>query len=172
MAALALAIGSGLAGQGRGPAVIPAVRGTTFAGAKVTLPDELQGRVGVLIVGFSQSSRKEMTEWGVRLADDADRPAGLVFYELPVLESVPRVLRGWVTKKIRDAVSAPGQQHFLPVLDHEEEWKRVAGFGAADDAYVLVVDGDGVVRWRVHGGLTEQAYAEIKREAGRAARVE
>ncbi len=165
-----IAISGCLAGAGRSEAqvTIPAMHGTTFAGQPVALPDALQHGVGVLIVGFSQGSRAEVAEWGHRVADDADLPAGLKFYEMPVLESVPRLLRGWVTKKIKESVSARGQAHFLPVLEHEAEWKRAAGYSAADDAYVLVVDGNGVVRWRSQGGLNEQAYGEMKRQAAMA----
>ncbi len=170
IAAAFLAVSGWLAevGASGGPVLIPPLHGTTFVGEAVALPDALRGKVGVLIVGFSQGSRAEVAEWGHRLADDAERPAGLEFYEMPVLESVPRLLRGWVTKKIKESVSARGQAHFLPVEDHEAEWKRVAGFRAADDAYVLVVDGNGVVRWRTQGGLTDQAYAEMKRQAAKA----
>ena len=74
---------------------------------------------------------------------------------------------GWVTKKIRETVSARGQAHFLPVLDHEADWKRVAGFNAADDAYVLVVDGNGTVRWRTQGRLSDRTYAEMKRQVAK-----
>ena len=148
-----------------GQATIPPVHGTTFGGQEISLPDALRGGVGILIVGFSQASRSEASDWGHRLADDPGRPAGLEYYEMPVLESVPRLLRGWVMKKIKESVSVRGQAHFLPVLDHEAEWKRVAGFGAADDAYVLLVDGRGKVRWKTQGGWSEQAYAEMKRQA-------
>ena len=172
IAALALAVGVWLGGVGAGdaPVSIPALRGTTFAGETVVLPDALRGRSGVLIVGFSQASREQVAAWGHRLQDDPQRPAGLEFYEMPVVASVPKLLRGWVLKKIKESVSAKGQAHFLPVMDHEAEWKRAAGFSKPDDAYLLVVDGNGVVRWRAEGALTEVGYGELKRQAEISAR--
>ena len=165
VAALILVVSGWFSGATPGPVSIPAVRGTTFAGENVALPDALKGKVGVLILGFSQASRTEASDWGHRLADDPQRPAGLAYFELPVLESVPRLLRGLVLKKIKESVSQKGQAHFLPVLDHEAEWKRAAGFSKAEDAYLLVVDGNGVVRWSTEGPLTDAAYAEVKRQA-------
>ena len=53
--------------------------------------------------------------------------------------------------------------HFLPVYDHEAEWRAAAGYRQADDAYVLVVDEAGTVRYRFEGPATDQAYAEVKR---------
>jgi hypothetical protein len=167
IAALILAAGGWLGGSAgdAGAASIPPLRGTTFSGETVALPDALRGRVGVLIVGFSEASRKEAADWGHKLADDPQRPAEIAYYEMPVLESVPKLLRGWVLKKIKESVSAKGQAHFLPVLDHEADWKRAAGYGKADDAYLLVVDGNGVVRWKTEGALSDSAYAEVKRQA-------
>ena len=148
-----------------GPVRIPEIRGTTFSGEAVALPEALKGRVGVLVVGFSEASRKEAADWGHKLADDPGRPAEMAYYEMPVLASVPRLLRGWVLKKIKESVSEKGQAHFLPIVDHESEWRQVAGYSKADDAYLLVVDGNGVVRWRGEGALSDAAYAELKRQA-------
>ena len=172
IAVLALALGGVFGGPASGdaPVSIPELRGTTFAGEEVVLPDALKGRGGVLIVGFSQASREQVAAWGRRLQDDPQRPESLAFYEMPVVASVPKVLRGWVLKKIKDSVSAKGQAHFLPVMDHEAEWKRAAGFGKPGDAYLLVVDGAGRVRWRTQGALSENAYAEAKRQAVLSAR--
>ena len=146
-------------------ATIPPIRGTTFAGEIVTLPDALRGRAGVLIVGFSKASRQQASAWGHRLADDPQRPPQLAYYEMPVLESVPKLLRGLVLKQIKEDVSANGQKHFLPIMDHEANWKSAAGFAQPDDAYLLLVDASGAVRWRTQGSPTEQTYSELKRRA-------
>ena len=142
---------------------IPAVSGTVLSGERVVLPEGLRGKVGVLVVGFSQSSRGEVTAWGKRLAGDYRDSGGVIYYEMPVLASVPRLVRGLVLGKIKGSVPVRAQGRFLPVLDHEAEWKTVAGYGAADDAYVLVVDGGGVVRYRTEGAATDAAYGEVKR---------
>ncbi len=143
---------------------IPPVDGHTLSGNAVELPAGLQGKVGVLIVGFSQGSRGEAQAWGQRLAADYGNSQTVVYYEMPVLESVPRLLRGYVLKKIGESVSERGKAHFLPVLDHEKEWKALAGYHAADDAYLLVVDATGTVRWKTEGALTESSYAQLKQQ--------
>jgi hypothetical protein len=139
---------------------IPPVHSTTFANQPITLPESLNGHTAILILGFSESSRTAASAWGHRLADDPQRPSNLLFYEMPVLESVPRLLRGWVLKKIKDSVSPAGQPHFLPVLDHEKEWKQAAAFTNPDAAYILVVDQTGTIRYRSAQPLTDQTYTE------------
>ena len=141
------------------PVQVPALRGTTFAGQPVVLPEAFKGQGGVLVIGFTQAAKTEASDWGHRL-EQGDGPA--VWYEMPVVAEVPKLLRGWVLKKIKESVSEKGQAHFLPVTDHEAEWKSAVGYGAADDAYVVVVDGNGVVRGRVQGAVTEAGFTKVK----------
>lgn len=145
------------------PAHIPEVRGTTFAGASVRLPEDLQGKVGVAIVGFTQASRDEVTGWGKRLANDYYGSSTVRYFEMPVLESVPRLLRGLVLGRIKASVSERGKGTFLPILDHEAEWKIATGFNKPDDAYVLLLDGTGAILDRIEGPITDANYADLKR---------
>ena len=151
------------AGGAEAAVSIPEVRGTSFTGQAVNLPTDLKGRVGILVVGFSQGSRDAVKDWGVRLSADYEGSAAVVFYEMPVLAGVPRLLRGYVTGKIKDSVSERGRPHFVPILQNEAGWRTVTGYSIGDDAYVLVVDGAGVVRWQTHERVTDQIYFKLKK---------
>lgn len=143
--------------------MIPQVQGVALTGERVDLPVALKGKVGVLVLGFSQTSREEVTAWGKRLAGDYRDSGAVVYYEMPMLASVPRLLRGWVFKKVAAEVPEPAKGRFLPLYDHESEWRAAAGYSRAEDAYVLIVDGNGVVQFRVEGAASDAAYAEVKK---------
>lgn len=145
------------------PPRIPPLQGAVLSGEQVALPAKLQGKVGVLVVGFSQASRADVTAWAKRLAGDYRDNAGVLYYELPVLAAVPRLLRGWVLKKMAADIPDRAKGRFLPVYDHEAEWRVAAGYTRADDAYVMIVDGAGVVRFRTEGDANDAAYAEVKK---------
>lgn len=145
---------------------IPPIHALAVSGEQVDLPSGLHGRVAVLVVSFSQASRDEVTAWGLRLEADYHGSSNVVYYEMPVLASVPRPLRGWVTRKIKDSIPATAQPRFVPILDHEAEWKAAAGFSRNDregDAYVLVVDSGGNILSRMVGAPSSQSYAELAR---------
>ena len=143
-------------------AQIPAVTGTTLSGEKVSLPQDLHGAPAVLVLGFSQASREQAKAWGKRLAVDFDEQPEVRFYEVPMLGGVPKFLRGMVVKKIAQDVSDNGKRHFLPIYEHEAEWRTVAGYTKTDDAYVVLIDGDGKVRWKSEGALTDGIDAELR----------
>ena len=161
---VALACGlSGLHGQ-TVPTRIPPTHGTVLSGETVDLPEGLKGKVGVLVLGFSRTSGDAVAEWGKKLFRDYNGSTAVSYYEISVLEAVPGILRGYVVRKISESVPSVAKSHFLPVLDHEKEWKAAAGFKPSDDVYVLVVDGAGVVRARVAGVASDANFAEVKRQ--------
>jgi hypothetical protein len=145
-------------------AQIPAVSGTTLSGEKVSLPQDQRGGPAVLVLGFSQASREQAKAWGKRLAVDFREQPEVRFYEVPMLGGVPKFLRGLVVKKIAQDVSENGKHHFLPVYDHEPEWRALAGYAKADDAYVVLIDGNGKVRWKTEGPLSDAADAELRQK--------
>jgi hypothetical protein len=157
-----LTMGS-VAGQAQG-ARIPATHGTSFAGAQVTLPDDLRGRVGVLVLGFSKSSGDVCKGWGQRLAESYRDSREVTYYQMPVLESVPKFIRAVVVKSIKSGVPAAEQPHFLPTFSDQAAWQQIAHYGNSDDAYVLVVDGEGRVRWQTSGKVTDAGFAVLKQQ--------
>ena len=159
-----------LAPGGSGPTPpqrVPELHATSFAGQPVNLPDALRGHASVLIVVFSQSARGSVTLWSRRLAADFGDSPTVLYYEMPVLTGVPHFLQGLVLGRIKQDVPAGAQPRFVPILDHEKEWKAITGEGTRggqDDAYLLVVDGAGNVRSEmVAGAPTDATYADLKR---------
>ena len=142
---------------------IPKAQGTTLAGNSVTLPDALKGKAGVLVVGFSHSSQAQVTEWGKRLAADYQKSPDVEYFEVPMLGGAPKILRGIIIKKMGSTVPEPERPHFLPLTDDDKPWRTLAHYKVADDAYVLLVDGQGTVRWMTEGSVTDGAYSELKR---------
>ena len=152
---------------------IPELHATAFSGETVDLPQGLRGHTAVLIVSFSQGSRESVTGWSRRLAADYRSSPTVLYYEMPVLAAVPRFLRGVVLGKIKKDVPSREQPRFVPIVDHEDDWRNAVGFGkqnaghpaGADDAYLLVVDGFGTIRFRMAAPApTDQTYAELKRQ--------
>ena len=143
---------------------IPRTHGTTFAGNEVTLPDDLRGRVGVLVIGFSKNSGDRCKGWGQRVAGSYGDSRDVSYYQMPVLEGVPKLIRGMVVKGIKSGVPGAEQPHFLPMFSDEAAWRKVAHYANADDAYVLVVDGEGRVRWQTSGTVSDAGFGALKEQ--------
>ena len=163
-AALAIALVSVMAApawcQDSG-ARIPAAHGATLSGAAVALPDALKGTVGVLVLGFSHGSQEQVANWGRLLAAQYGQSPQVRYFEVPMLAGAPKMLRGMIVKSMGKGVPAMQRSHFLPIED-DRPWRSIAHYDKADDAYVLVVEGDGVVRWQTQGDATDATWGNLK----------
>jgi hypothetical protein len=141
---------------------IPVTHATALSGESVILPEALHGKVGILVVGFSQESRDGVTKWGRRLAAQYQMSPTVLCYEMPMLASVPRVLRGLIVRSMKSSVPAPVQSHFVPLTTDEAAWRALVHYSKSEDAYVLVVDESGKVRWQTEGGPTSSAEGALR----------
>ena len=141
---------------------IPAVSANTLAGEPVRLPADLHGKCGILVLGFGKDARTEVRDWGKRLATDYFTSPTVLYYEMPVVAGVPRLLRGMVMKQIASEVSDRGKHHFVPITDNEARWRALAHVTDPNQAYLLVVDASGSVQYTASGPLTEAAYQAIR----------
>jgi hypothetical protein len=149
---------------------VPPSVSTSLAGVRVELPKDLHGPVSFLIVGFSQKSADQATDWG-KAIDGLGSCQGqrLTWFQLPVVGGAPAFVRPFLFRSMRSGLTHDLQQHFVPITDHEAEWKLAAGFQAADsqkdDAYVLAVGEKGQIVAKWHG--SRQSAGEILQETFR-----
>jgi hypothetical protein len=147
---LALCAGRLLAQQ-----TLPAVDGETLSGKKVSLPAAAAGQPALLIIGFTHGSQTQTKAWAMRVR------GRFPTWSIAVLEDVPRLVRGMATHGIKSGTPKDQYDRFLLVYHGEKQLKQAAGFDSPDDAYLLVIDGTGAIRWSYHGTVTDAAIEQI-----------
>ena len=113
-----------------------------------------------MVIGFTHSSQNQTKAWAARLQHEFPT------YSIAVLEDAPRLVRGMAVHGMKGGVPEDQRDHFVVIYHNEKELKQAAGFDAPDDAYVLLLDKDGAIRWSFHGPVTDAAVGELKSQAG------
>ncbi len=131
----------------------PAIEGQNLRDHRVKLPD---GHPTVIVMGFTHGSQNQTKAWAQRIGTQ------LPLYSIAVLEDVPRLVRGMASHGIRSGVPENQRERFLLVYHNEKELKQAADFSTPDDAYVLVLDGTGAIRWKFHGPAGDAAFDQLK----------
>jgi hypothetical protein len=146
------------------PQPMPRVEGESFAGRKVVLPDATKGHVAVLVFGFTKKSKEPTSAWGNKIASEFGTQSGFELYQLPVLEDVPRFIRGMVISGIKKGVKEDKRDHFVPIVQGESGLKQLVGYKEADDAYLVVINRDGQIVQQTHGLFSDAAYGQLRSE--------
>ena len=141
---------------------IPPIKAKTLADTDIVLPQPGGTQIVILVLGFSHKGGEKCAPWGKRLSSDFQSEAHVTYYQLPVLQGAPSFVRPMILRGMRKDLPAEQQAHFIPILDHEDEWKKLVNFSAPDDAYILLADPHGHVAWHMHGPLTDSSYDALK----------
>jgi hypothetical protein len=140
---------------------LPVVRGTSVSGRPVTLPDQVKGKIAVLVIGFSRGSSAPTGAWAARLQTDFARNPNAAIFRLAFLEEVPRVFRGLATSGVGKSAGTDGRDTVVVVFESEAAFKRLVQYSKPNDAYMLVVDRIGQIRLLASGDLESQ-YAAVR----------
>jgi hypothetical protein len=140
---------------------MPKIEGESLAGPKVVLPDAASGKVAVLIFGFSKGSKGPTSAWSDKILSGFGGQAGFDLYQLPVLEDVPRIIRGMIISGIKKGVKDNIRDHFVPILQGETSLKKLVGYKEADDAYLVILDRSGQIAGQMHGPYSEASYTQL-----------
>jgi hypothetical protein len=138
---------------------LPRVEGENLLGLKMALPEAAAGHLAVIVIGFTHASQSQTKAWVARLQHQ------LPVYTIAVLEDAPRLVRGMAVHGMKAGVPEDQRDHFIVIYHNEKELKQAAGFDAPDDAYVLLLDKDGGIRWRFHGPMGDAAVEQLKSQA-------
>jgi hypothetical protein len=148
--------------------MLPSLSTETLSGKTFVIPRDLRSAPALFVIGFTKSSQEQTEGWTRRLRSDKAHPLRLPLHSVVDLEDVPRFFRGVLVRSLKSNIPARLQDDFLIVTQSSDVWKRIAGFAAKDDAYIVLVGSDGAVAWRTHGPVNDTAYAALQQAIVRA----
>ena len=143
---------------------LPPLSGETLNGQSVTLPAALSGQPAVLLLGFTYGARQPVEAWSAWCRG----PAGVAIacIELPMLGGLAKFARPFIVNGMRKNTPAPLRDRVITVTSKIGDWKSRVGHTAAaeNDAYLILVDRAGVVRWQAHGAFGDALAAALAHE--------
>lgn len=146
----------------------PPAQGVNLLRQKITLPDDLEGKLTILFIAFQQWHQSLVDSW-VPLARELEESLpGVQFYELPVIQKMNFLAQTFINEGMRAGIPnhATRQKTITLYLD-KGTFRRALDIPGEDTIYVLVLDSNRNVIWR-----TEGAYSPTKGDALRRLLVE
>jgi hypothetical protein len=148
---------------------IPPINAKALDDSQVVLPKPGSAQLLILVLGFSHKSGDHCAPWGKRLAADFHSDARVEYYQVAELAGAPSFVRPMILQGMRKGMPPDVQARFVPIYDHEADWKKLVNFSAPDDPYLVLTRPDGSVIWRGHGLYSETLYGELKNAIAKAA---
>lgn len=143
---------------------MPALKGEFLTGREALLPGVASGRVALLALGFSYDSRFAVEAWIGRYRKEFGDNPQVTFYEVPMIGGMARLGKWFIDSGMRRGTPKKDHENVITVYGGTDAWKQRLGFQSPDDAYLILLDQRGVIRWRHNGTFDETAYTTLSNQ--------
>jgi len=141
--------------------VLPLLEGSFLSGRKARLPEASKGKVALLALGFTYESRVAVEAWSKKFSEEFSKTPEVTFFEIPVIGGVARLARWFIDSGMRRGTPKERHENVITIYGGVDTWKQRVGFRQPDDAYLILIDRQGVIRWLHSGPFDSTRYADL-----------
>ncbi len=144
---------------------LPPLKGHFLTGRDAVLPQASSGKVALVAMGFTYGSRLPVEAWGNWFRATIGPRADVTFFEVPMIGGFATLGRWFIDRGMRNGTPVELHERVITVYGGTGDWKKRLSYSAEhkDDAYLVVLDGEGVVRWLHHGAFAQPRADELQR---------
>jgi len=143
---------------------LPRLEGEFLTGRAAVLPAQSSGRVTFLMIGFTYASRFPVEAWGEWFRRTTGARTDVTFFEVPMIDGLARLGRWFIDRGMRSGTPAALHENVITVYSKAGDWKKRLGVsnGSQNDAFLILIDEDGIVRSLYHGQFDAARAEELK----------
>jgi hypothetical protein len=147
--------------------IMPRLEGSYLTGKQARLPDASQGKIALLALGFTYESRSAVEAWSERFAAEFAKAQDVTYYEIPLIGGVGRLARWFIDGGMRRGTPKEKHENVITVYGGVDAWKQRVGYKQPKDAYLILIDRQGTIRWLHAGPFDESRFADLVAAARR-----
>jgi len=143
---------------------LPILKGRFLTGREAVLPRASAGKATLIAMGFTYKSRFPVEAWANWYRATIGPTTDITFFEVPMIGGLATLGRWFIDSGMRKGTPAELHDQVITVYGGTGEWKSRLLYSSEreDDAYLIVIDGDGVVRWLHHGAFDQPRADEVQ----------
>jgi hypothetical protein len=146
---------------------LPVLKGEFLDGRSAELPVLAQGKVTLLVLGFSRDAQAAVEGWTKRFRADFEADRQVRFYEIRMVGGLKVMAKPLIEGGIRKDTQGEDYEHVITVFGGAKFWKDRLRFRNGKDAYLILLGQEGAIRWVGHGFISEAKYGEMAAQVRR-----
>jgi hypothetical protein len=141
----------------------PRVSGSNLNRKRLNLPQDLEGRLNVVLVAFQQWQQGEVNTWVPAAQQLEAAHPGVRYYELPTIRRLNRLARAFIDGGMRGGIpDRLARERTITLYLDKESFRQALDMPDEEHIYVLLVDAQGQVLWRERGVFTPDKQAALE----------
>jgi len=141
----------------------PTVNGSNLLREKLTLPRDFQGRFNLVFIAFEQWQQMEVDSWMALAKELEEQFDGLVYYELPTIQSRNTLFKMFINEGMRAGIPNPKtRERTITLYLDKTDFRSALGMLDEEHIYILVVDRMGNESFRARGPYTREGEVALR----------
>jgi hypothetical protein len=135
----------------------PKITGSNLLRQKLTLPDDLQGEINILLVAFLQQHQALVDSW-IPIVGQLEKSFPAVrFYEIPVIQKMNFLSQTFINEGMRAGIPNHNTRaKTITLYTDKEIFCDALGIPDEKTIWVLLLDRQANVFWRAEGAFTAE----------------
>ncbi len=141
----------------------PTVNGSNLLREKLTLPQDFQGKFNLIFIPFEQWQQMEVDSWMALAKELEEQFDGLVYYELPTIQSRNSFYKMFINEGMRAGIPNPKtREHTITLYLDKADFRAALGMSDEEHIYILVVDRQGNEFFRARGPYSREGEVALR----------
>jgi hypothetical protein len=141
----------------------PTVDGSNLLREKLTLPRDFQGRFNLVFIPFEQWQQMEVDSWMALAKELEEQFDGLVYYELPTIQSRNTLYKMFINEGMRAGIPNPKtRERTITLYLEKADFRSALGMLDEEHIYILVVDRQGNEFFRARGPYSREGDVALR----------
>ena len=141
----------------------PTVSGSNLLREKLTLPQDFKGKFNLIFIPFEQWQQMEVDSWMALAKELEEQFAGLVYYELPTIQSRNSFYKMFINEGMRAGIPNPKtRERTITLYLDKVDFRAVLGMSDEEHIYILVVDRQGNEFFRARGPYSREGDEALR----------
>jgi hypothetical protein len=141
----------------------PKVNGSNLLREKLTLPQDFKGKFNLIFIPFEQWQQMEVDSWMALAKELEEQFDGLVYYELPTIQSRNSFFKMFINEGMRAGIPNPKtRERTITLYLDKANFRAAMGMSDEKHIYILVVDRQGNELFRARGPYSREGDEALR----------
>jgi len=142
----------------------PEIEASNLEGRKFKLPQDLDGKLNVIIMPFLREQQEIVDQWVFFLVDLVQKKPELQFYEIPILQARDKYFQLAVDEAMRAGIpDKSARERTITIYTDREEFLPKLKIAGLEIIQIFLLNKEGHILWRSEGEFTEQKGIELQK---------
>ena len=136
--------------------IFPKISAKNLEGDSLELPNDLDGKVNILIIAFRREQQSLVDEWIQYLEGHIQKNPHVALYEIPTIHFSYLPLRWMIDGGMRAGIAdKKARERTITLYINKNKFKKHLDIEDENTIYIILIDKDGNLIWKTDGNITE-----------------